>query len=166
MNRKALLPVFVSLGIFVVIFGVVALYLWNASRQDVKSTADQSVTTVKGLQDLQVIDQPVSPTKQVIGGDLKVTGNVSIIDGLSSSSLQLTPVTNPAGLRTGQLYTNTDNNLYYYDGRVSSNISGGLATARVDINQLQQETAQFLNRPEGVLTLQGQSGNVVLAGSD
>lgn len=166
MNRKALLPVFVSLGIFVVIFGVVALYLWNASRQDVKSTADQSVTTVKGLQDLQVIDQPVSPTKQVIGGDLKVTGNVSIIDGLSSSSLQLTPVTNPTGLRTGQLYTNTDNNLYYYDGRVSSNISGGLATARVDINQLQQETAQFLNRPEGVLTLQGQSGNVVLAGSD
>lgn len=166
MNRKALLPVFVSLGVFVGIFGLVALYLWGASQKEVQSGTDQSVATVKSLQDLQVIDQPISPTKQVIGGDLKVTGNVSIIDGLTSSSLQLTPVTNPAGLRTGQLYTNTDNNLYYYDGRVSSNISGGLATARVDIAQLQQETAQFLNRPEGVLTLQGQSGNLVLAGAE
>ncbi|OJU87984.1 hypothetical protein BGO17_03285 [Candidatus Saccharibacteria bacterium 49-20] len=166
MNRKALFPVFVSLGIFVVIFAALGLYLWSASTKDVNKGAEQSVTSLKGLKSLEVLDTPSSGTKQVIGGDLKVTGNVSIIDGLSSSSLQLTPVTNPSGLRTGELYTASDNNLYYYDGRSAANISGGLATARVDITRLQQETARIVSRPEGVLTLQGQSGNVVLTGSD
>lgn len=83
MNRKALLPVVVSLGVFVVIFGVVALYLWNASRQTVSSErSQQSVSAVKELPQLEVNDEPVASTKQVIGGDLKVTGTVSIIDGL------------------------------------------------------------------------------------
>ena len=167
MNRKALLPVVVSLGVFVVIFGVVALYLWNASRQTVSSErSQQSVSAVKELPQLEVNDQPVTSTKQVIGGDLKVTGTVSIIDGLSASSLQLKPISSTANLRAGQLYSANNNALYYYDGRSSANITGGLSTAQVDIARLQTETQRILTQPEGVLTLQGQSGSVVLAGAD
>jgi hypothetical protein len=166
MNRKTLLPILISLGVFLVIFAVVALYLWNASRKDVPSnTVSQNVSTINELPELEVTDEPLSPTKQIIGGDLKVTGNVTIIDGLSSSSLQLIPVTNQSNLRTGQLYTTNDNALYYYNGQNASNISGGLSNAQADIVALQEETQRFLNQPEAVLTLQGQSGNVVLTGS-
>ena len=167
MNRKALLPIAISLGVFTVIFAVVALFLWNASQNTVSNapSSQTSVSTVAELPELEVDDTPLATGRQVIGGDLRVSGNVSIIDGLTSSSLQLTPLSSQTTLQAGQLYTSNDNNLYYYNGQTSANISGGLSAAQVDIAQLQADTAQLLTQPEAVVTLQGQSGNVVLTGT-
>lgn len=166
MNRKALLPIFASLGIFLVIFVAVVLYIWQANQRPVTKKADQSVSTINNLPSLKVEDQPLVSTKQIVGGDLKVTGNVTIVDGLSSSSLQLVPVNAQTKLQAGQLYTTGDSALYYYNGRSAANITGGLSTAQVNIAQLQSDTRRILAQPEGVVTLQGQSGSVVLAGSD
>ena len=167
MNHKALLPVFVSLGVFAALFAVVGIFLWNASQETVSntSTSDTSVSTITQLPELEVADTPLAEGRQVIGGDLKVSGNVAILDSLTSSSLQLTPGSTQESLQAGELYSTVDGSLYYYNGQTSANISGGLAVAQNDIAELQAETAQILNQPEAVLTLQGQSGNVVLTGT-
>ena len=166
MNRKALLPVFVSLGIFGLIFAVAAIYLAGASQREVDTTsASESVQSLQGIDEIEVVAVDAPSTRQVVGGDLRVTGNVSIVNGLSSSSLQLIPVSNPTNLQSGQLYTQTDGGLYYYNGQAATNITGGLVTAQNDITRLQQETQEILSQPEGVVTIQGQSGNIVLTGA-
>jgi len=155
MNRKALLPVFVSLGVFVVLFAAVALYLSYANNQKVdavQSTA--AVTSVTGISELKVTSADIPVSRQVVGGDLKVTGNVTIVDGLSSSSLRLTPVANTSTVQAGQLYSAADNSLYYYDGRTTTNITS-INGVRSDVAQLRVDTARLLSKPEGVVTLQG-----------
>lgn len=166
MHRKALLPIFIALGIFTVLFAVVALVLWNASQATVTrtDTDDSAVATITSLPELEVDDAPLATGRQVIGGDLRVSGTVSILDGLTSSSLQLTPIASQETLQAGALFTGNDSNLYYYNGQTSANITGGLATAQIDIAELQANTAELLTQPEAVLSLQGQSGNIVLTG--
>jgi hypothetical protein len=171
-NRRALRPVWITLAIFAVVLASVGAYLvWAASR---------SIAPPQDLQVLQPGDLRVSPTaiptgQEVVGGNLSVTNSLRVANNIVGGSITITPSNNAPS--AGQLYVTNDNALHYYDGQSTTNISA-MGDIQKSNDTLKQTVAQLQSRqdqiqaavaaqaaaPQGVLTLQGQSGDIVLTG--
>ncbi|HET6622756.1 MAG TPA: hypothetical protein VFG56_02365, partial [Candidatus Saccharimonadales bacterium] len=156
MNRRILGPAVVALAIMAVILGGL-IWLLAASHSQ-KDDDSSSISKLSGADNLQFGELDLTPSKEIVGGDLAVTGQLTVSDGLSSSSLVITP-SDPTSPAVGQLYVTSDNNLHYFDGSddiVLSQIGqlDDLATQVGQLNGLANQVGQ-LNGLSGQLgTLQ------------
>lgn len=101
-------------------------------------------------------------TIQLVGGNLEVKGSFQA-DDISSSGIVITP--SSSSPVKGQLYVTTGDQLHFYDGQRSVNLSS-VDSLSNDLRDIKSELDKLAARPAGVISLQGQSGNLTLTGSD
>lgn len=172
MDKKALLIPILSASVLTVgIVGGSIFLLMNAASQSSSSPTHSTkqianTAELKGLS-LEVKELPSS--SQIIGGSLQVTGDLSTEGSLSAQSLLLAPKASPTN--QGELYIQaSDNTLRYFNGADEVNISSLNQTNStvgqlvVTTTELQATLATLSDRAEGVVTLQGQTGAIVLTG--
>lgn len=172
MTRHGLFwPLVVASGIGVVIVGGIAAAVYNASQQ----TDNQQVTSSVSLPDVKSSRAPLA--REVIGGDLNISGatstrslsvaesttlnKVTVTGGLASKDLTLTSENSST---EGKLYVSTDGSLNYFNGREQANISAAAGAIQRPGAGLAVQNGQLTN--SGVLSLQGQSGNVTFSAGE
>jgi parallel beta-helix repeat protein len=172
MNRHGLFwPLVVASGIGVVIVGGIAAAVYNASQQ----ADNQQVTSNVSLPDVKSSRAPLA--REVIGGDLNISGatsvrslsvaesttlnKVTVTGELNSKDLTLTSENSSA---TGKLYVSTDGSLNYSNGREQTNLSAAAGVIQRPGAGLAVQNGQLTN--SGVLSLQGQSGNVTFSAGE
>lgn len=157
---RAMRPLLVVGAIFVLItIGVTAFLIIRSSD----APDDTNRPVVVSLPDAS--DQGVRDA-QVVGGDLRVSGDLSANDGLTTSRINLGAYSG-LDVAVGQVYVDENFDLRYYGGTEDINISvmsSEIDDLRVEVAEQAAAIAADIN--VGVVSLQGQSGNVVLgAGS-
>lgn len=166
MNRsRALRPVLVVAALFVAASVGIGIYLFQAAGSVGTDQASKVITPdLSGTN----VKQPNSDV-HVVGGMLRVKGDLKVVDNLSTGAITITPTDMP-GRSAGQLYVKSGTNgLYYFDGQKDVDISS-ITTLTDDVAALKALTAAqaraMAGQNQGVITLQGQTGNVTLgAGS-
>ncbi|HET7629864.1 MAG TPA: hypothetical protein VFK03_00655, partial [Candidatus Saccharimonadales bacterium] len=154
-NRRVLGPALVALAVMAVIFGGLVWLLVASSANKHNDTS--SISKLTGADNLQ-LDQPqLTPSREIVGGDLSVTGGLQVSDGLSGSSVTIAPTTSDQRL-AGQLYVTTDNSLHYFDGSDDIDFSqiSQIAGLTTQVNQLSGIAGQ-INQLGG---LSGQLGGL------
>ena len=150
-KKRIMIPIFVATAIFAVLITAVVVIVYN----EVKGSASADQTVQLTIPETTSTVLPVAT--QVVGGSLDVTNN------LSAENLSLKPTTSAPV--DNQLYTASDGSLNYYNGTDNLNISAATAAlAQPGVGLTTTQDGSLAN--SGVLTMQGQTGNISLTGSN